>query len=180
MPESALYSQLQEYERQVDACMVQKQAEVQDCMRRPHHLAKKLRLYVYNTHANQEASANQEMSATSSGTAHSQVPVCLLPTAVCRSASFTSRALVSISAPVLRPREHGDTICSRPVMACLDLAIGGSQGQDQQQFHHWCLQQSAALGNAATLFSPHAVRTNAVCSMCSHVAYARLLMQFAQ
>ncbi|KAL3150613.1 hypothetical protein ABBQ32_000419 [Trebouxia sp. C0010 RCD-2024] len=57
VPESALYSQLQEYERQLDSCILQKQAEVQDSMRRPNHLAKKLRLYVYNTHANQEASA---------------------------------------------------------------------------------------------------------------------------
>lgn len=61
VPESALYSQLQECERQIDACIMQKQAEVQDALRRPQHLAKKLRLYVYNTHANQEA------SATSSG-----------------------------------------------------------------------------------------------------------------
>lgn len=57
VPESALYSQLQECERQIDACIMQKQAEVQDALRRPQHLAKKLRLYVYNTHANQEASA---------------------------------------------------------------------------------------------------------------------------
>ena len=62
VPESALYSQLQEYERQLDSCILQKQAEVQDAMKRPNHLSKKLRLYVYNTHANQEA------SATSSGT----------------------------------------------------------------------------------------------------------------
>ena len=44
---------------------MQKQSEVQDAMRRQNHLAKKLRLYVYNTHANQEA------SATSSGMSHS-------------------------------------------------------------------------------------------------------------
>ena len=62
VPESAVYSQLQEYERQLDTCIMQKQAEVQDALRRPQHLAKKLRLYIYNTHANQEA------SATSSGT----------------------------------------------------------------------------------------------------------------
>lgn len=61
VPESAVYSQLQDYERQLDICIMQKQAEVQDALRRPQHLAKKLRLYVYNTHANQEA------SATSSG-----------------------------------------------------------------------------------------------------------------
>ena len=57
MPESALYSQLQEYERQLDTCIMQKQAEVQDALRRPQHLSKKLRLYIYNTYANQEASA---------------------------------------------------------------------------------------------------------------------------
>lgn len=67
MPESALYSQLQDYERQLDICIMQKQAEVQDALRRPQHLAKKLRLYVYNTHANQEA------SATSSGITHPQL-----------------------------------------------------------------------------------------------------------
>lgn len=71
VPESALYSQLQEYERQLDSCILQKQAEVQDAMRRPHHLAKKLRLYVYNTHANQEA------SATSSGASLTASPVSL-------------------------------------------------------------------------------------------------------
>lgn len=57
VPESALYTQLQEYERKIDACLLQKQSEVQDALRRPHHIAKKLRLFVYNTHASQEASA---------------------------------------------------------------------------------------------------------------------------
>ena len=70
MPESPLYSQLQDYERQLDTCILQKQAEVQDALRRPQNLAKKLRLYVYNTHANQEA------SATSSGTTDWKLLVC--------------------------------------------------------------------------------------------------------
>ena len=56
VPESALYSQLQDYERRIDACLMQKQAEVQDALDRPRHVAKKLRLYIYNTHSHQEAS----------------------------------------------------------------------------------------------------------------------------
>lgn len=56
VPESALYTQLQDYERQIDACLMQKQAEVQDALDRPRHVAKKLRLYIYNTHSHQEAS----------------------------------------------------------------------------------------------------------------------------
>ncbi len=64
MPESALYTQLQEYERKIDACLLQKQSEVQDVLRRPQHIAKKLRLFVYNTHANQEASATSPGSQT--------------------------------------------------------------------------------------------------------------------
>ena len=64
VPESALYTQLQEYERKIDACLLQKQSEVQDALRRPHHIAKKLRLFVYNTHANQEASATSSGSET--------------------------------------------------------------------------------------------------------------------
>jgi len=64
VPESALYTQLQEYERKIDACLLQKQSEVQDALRRPHHIAKKLRLFVYNTHANQEASATSSGSQT--------------------------------------------------------------------------------------------------------------------
>ena len=63
-----MYTQLQEYERKIDACLMQKQSEVQDALRRPQHIAKKLRLYVYNTHANQEA------SATSSGTQTDNLP----------------------------------------------------------------------------------------------------------
>ena len=43
---------------------MQKQSEVQDALRRPQHIAKKLRLYVYNTHANQEASATSSGSQT--------------------------------------------------------------------------------------------------------------------
>ncbi len=62
MPESALYTQLQECERKIDACLLQKQSEVQDALRRPHHIAKKLRLYVHSTHANPEASATSSSS----------------------------------------------------------------------------------------------------------------------
>jgi hypothetical protein len=56
--ESALYNQLQKYKRKIDACLLQKQPEVQDALRRPHHIAEK-RLYLCTT--------NQEASATSSG-----------------------------------------------------------------------------------------------------------------
>lgn len=53
VPESAMYTQLQEFERRIDACLLQKQGQVQDALRRPMHVAKKLRLYIYNTHAAQ-------------------------------------------------------------------------------------------------------------------------------
>jgi len=62
--ESALYTQLQKYKRKIDACLLQKQPEVQDALRRPHHIAEKLPLFVYNTHVNQEASATSSGSQT--------------------------------------------------------------------------------------------------------------------
>ena len=55
VPESALYTQLQGYEKQIDACISQRQAQVQDAVRRPLHVAKKLRIYIYNTHTGQES-----------------------------------------------------------------------------------------------------------------------------
>ncbi len=64
VPESALYTQLQKYKRKTDAYLLQKQSEVQDALRRPHPVAKKLCLLVYNTHANQEASATSSGSQT--------------------------------------------------------------------------------------------------------------------
>ncbi len=42
VPESALYTQLQKYKRKTDAYLLQKQSEVQDALRRPHPVAKKL------------------------------------------------------------------------------------------------------------------------------------------
>ena len=50
-PESALYTQLQRYERKTGACLLQKQSEVQDALCRLQLIVKKLRIYLHNTHA---------------------------------------------------------------------------------------------------------------------------------
>ncbi|KAL2630149.1 hypothetical protein R1flu_014835 [Riccia fluitans] len=61
LPESALYSQLLEFEARVDAALARKKMDIQDAVRTPARLLRTLRIYVFNTYANQAQQANQAM-----------------------------------------------------------------------------------------------------------------------
>ncbi|CAM6096489.1 unnamed protein product [Calypogeia fissa] len=60
LPESALYTQLLEFEKRVDAALQRKKLDIQDAVRAPARLLKTLRIYVFNTYNNQ---IPREMSA---------------------------------------------------------------------------------------------------------------------
>lgn len=53
VPESALYTQLLEFEARVDAALARKKIEIQDAVKSPPRVQKTLRIYVFNTFANQ-------------------------------------------------------------------------------------------------------------------------------
>lgn len=53
LPESALYTQLLEFESRVDAALTRKKIDIQDALKTPTYLQKTLRIYVFNTFANQ-------------------------------------------------------------------------------------------------------------------------------
>lgn len=63
LPESALYTQLLEFEARVDDALMKKKLSIQESITRPPTVQKTLRIYVFNTFANQEqavAEANNE------------------------------------------------------------------------------------------------------------------------
>ncbi|KAK4426058.1 SWI/SNF complex component SNF12 [Sesamum alatum] len=53
LPESALYTQLLEFESRVDAALTRKKIDIQDALKTPTYIQKTLRIYVFNTFANQ-------------------------------------------------------------------------------------------------------------------------------
>ena len=53
LPESALYTQLLEFEARVDAALSRKKIDIQESMKNPPCVQKTLRIYVFNTFANQ-------------------------------------------------------------------------------------------------------------------------------
>ncbi|KAI4319035.1 hypothetical protein MLD38_032684 [Melastoma candidum] len=53
LPESAIYSQLLEYEARLDSLLARKKVEIQESIRNPSFVRKVLRVYVFNTFANQ-------------------------------------------------------------------------------------------------------------------------------
>nr|QQP23413.1 SWI/SNF-related matrix-associated actin-dependent regulator [Sedum alfredii] len=53
LPESALYTQLLEFESRVDAALMRKKVDIQEALKNPPCLQKTLRIYVFNTFANQ-------------------------------------------------------------------------------------------------------------------------------
>lgn len=53
LPESALYTQLLEFESRVDAALVRKKIDIQEAVKNPPCIQKTLRIYVFNTFANQ-------------------------------------------------------------------------------------------------------------------------------
>lgn len=53
LPESALYTQLLEFESRVDAALARKKIDIQEAIKNPPCIQKTLRIYVFNTFANQ-------------------------------------------------------------------------------------------------------------------------------
>ncbi|XP_051140862.1 SWI/SNF complex component SNF12 homolog [Andrographis paniculata] len=53
LPESALYTQLLEFESQVDSALTRKKIDIQEALKMPSYIQKTLRIYVFNTFANQ-------------------------------------------------------------------------------------------------------------------------------
>ena len=53
LPESALYTQLLEFEARVDAALSRKKVDIQEAVKTPPCIQKTLRIYVFNTFANQ-------------------------------------------------------------------------------------------------------------------------------
>lgn len=53
LPESALYTQLLEFEARVDAALSRKKVDIQEALKNPSCVQKTLRIYVFNTFANQ-------------------------------------------------------------------------------------------------------------------------------
>ncbi|KAG0459828.1 hypothetical protein HPP92_022956 [Vanilla planifolia] len=53
LPESALYTQLLEFEARIDAALARKKLDIQESLKTPPSLQKTLRIYVFNTFANQ-------------------------------------------------------------------------------------------------------------------------------
>ncbi|CAA7031433.1 unnamed protein product [Microthlaspi erraticum] len=53
LPESALYTQLLEFESRVDSALTRKKVDIQEALKNPPCIQKTLRIYVFNTFANQ-------------------------------------------------------------------------------------------------------------------------------
>lgn len=53
LPQSALYTQLLEFESRVDAAIMRKKTDIQEAIKNPPCIQKTLRIYVFNTSANQ-------------------------------------------------------------------------------------------------------------------------------
>lgn len=53
LPESAMYTQLLEFESRVDAALARKKVDIQEALKNPPCIQKTLRIYVFNTFANQ-------------------------------------------------------------------------------------------------------------------------------
>lgn len=63
LPESALYTQLTEFEARVDASLARKKFDIQESLKSPPHVQKTLRIYVFNTFANQACTVPEEKNA---------------------------------------------------------------------------------------------------------------------
>jgi SWI/SNF-related matrix-associated actin-dependent regulator of chromatin subfamily D len=61
LPESALYTQLLEFEARVDAALARKKADIQEALKTPPSLQRTLRIYVFNTFANQRPFNNNPL-----------------------------------------------------------------------------------------------------------------------
>ncbi|XP_071733374.1 SWI/SNF complex component SNF12 homolog [Rutidosis leptorrhynchoides] len=65
LPESALYTQLLEFEGRVDAALARKKVDIQESVKNPPRLQKTLRIYVFNTFLNQTQSGTRKENAES-------------------------------------------------------------------------------------------------------------------
>ncbi|CAO2831137.1 unnamed protein product [Amaranthus hypochondriacus] len=63
LPESALYTQLLEFESRVDAALMRKKIDIQESLKNPPSVQKTLRIYVFNTFANQSQSIPKKPNA---------------------------------------------------------------------------------------------------------------------
>ncbi|GMH23869.1 hypothetical protein Nepgr_025712 [Nepenthes gracilis] len=63
LPESALYTQLLEFESRVDAALARKKVDIQEALRNPPCVQKTLRIYVFNTFANQNKTIPKKPNA---------------------------------------------------------------------------------------------------------------------
>ncbi|KAH7528232.1 SWI/SNF complex component SNF12 homolog [Ziziphus jujuba] len=63
LPESALYTQLLEFEARVDSALARKKIDIQESLKHPAHVQKTLRIYVFNTFANQTQTSPENKNA---------------------------------------------------------------------------------------------------------------------
>lgn len=63
LPESALYTQLLEYETRLDAALAKKKIDIQECFKISPRIQKTLRIYVFNTFANQTQNTPESENA---------------------------------------------------------------------------------------------------------------------
>ncbi|CAN4081769.1 unnamed protein product [Withania somnifera] len=63
LPESALYTQLLEFEARVDSALARKKVDIQESLKSPPTLQKTLRIYVFNSFANQVRSIPKKPNA---------------------------------------------------------------------------------------------------------------------
>ncbi|KAL3526293.1 hypothetical protein ACH5RR_010949 [Cinchona calisaya] len=63
LPESSLYTQLLEFESRVDAALSRKKTDIQEAVKNPPCIHKTLRIYVFNTYANQIRTVPKKMNA---------------------------------------------------------------------------------------------------------------------
>ncbi|KAJ6875783.1 hypothetical protein NC652_035224 [Populus alba x Populus x berolinensis] len=63
LPESALYTQLLEFEARVDTAMARKKMDIQESLKNPSRVRKTLRVYVFNTFENQVQGSNERKSS---------------------------------------------------------------------------------------------------------------------
>ncbi|KZV57688.1 hypothetical protein F511_03148 [Dorcoceras hygrometricum] len=63
LPESALYTQLLEFESRVDSALTRKKIDIQEALKTPPCIQKVLRIYVFNTYANQNRTIPKKPNA---------------------------------------------------------------------------------------------------------------------
>lgn len=68
LPESALYSQLLEFEARVDATLARKKIDIQEAIKNPPRVQRNLRIYVFNTFSNQNPNPNSNQTEPPSWT----------------------------------------------------------------------------------------------------------------